>query len=423
MKKRIIAAGAATAVLSLALAGCSAQVNTQDVKTDYGVTADTITLGSLTDVSKIYTALAPSVSAGNQIYFDERNAAGGICGRQVVIDSQDHGSDNTKVTTLFQSIEPNILGLTQLLGSPQQAAIKELVANAEVTAMLAGWSSTALVTADAPNNKYYVLAGTTYPLDVINALSWMQDEKKISKGNTIGYINVPGDFGADARSGGEYFAEENGYEFKGIEITGQEPDLAAQVDQLKSANASVVVVSAGPGVVGKTVAAMKAAGMNVPVIINNPGYTTKFVAADSPTADFFQKNVYIASSLLPFGDETEQTAAVKKAFEDGKAAGTIGETVSGDPLVNYGYAMASIYGQALDKACSNGDLTRAGVNDALSTLSKVVTGVTVDLDYTDRSKSPSTETYISVPSGTASGTTSLVAKTGTSATAEKFSNK
>jgi ABC-type branched-subunit amino acid transport system substrate-binding protein len=421
MMKKTLAVGAAAVAVSLTLAGCASGPDTQNVKTDYGVTATQIKLGSLTDVSKIYAGSAPSIVAGNKIYFDDRNKNSKICGREVVIDVQDHGSDNTKVVTLFQAMEPNILALTQLLGSPQQQAAAAAIQGAGVTSMLAGWSSTALVTPAAPNNKFYVLAGTTYPLDIINGLSYFQDSGKIKKGDQLGYINVPGGFGADAFAGGKYFADKAGYNVNQTVITGTETDLSAQVNALLAKNITALVVSAGPGSVNPAVAAVKASGKNIPILINSPGYASAVVAPNAPTAAFFQSNVFIVSGLLPTSDaNTDALKKVQSAFADAVKSGAVKDTVVNDQQLNYGYAMASILGQAMDAACKAGDMTRAGLNTALGTLSKVVTGVTVDLDYTNRAKSPSTATYVIVPDANALGKSKLVKDIGTSALAADF---
>lgn len=419
--KKTLAVGSAAVAVALTLAGCASGTDTQNIKTDFGVTATEIKLGSLTDVSKVYAGSAPSIVAGNKIYFDDRNKNNPICGRQVTIDVQDHASDNAKVVTLFQAMEPNILALTQLLGSPQQQAAQSVISDAGVTAMLAGWSSAALVTPSAPNNKFYVLAGTTYPLDIINGLAYFQDSGKIKKGDNLGYINVPGSFGADAALGGKYFADKAGYTLNQTVIAGNETDLSAQVNALLAKNITALVVSAGPGSVNPAVAAVKASGKNIPILINSPGFNAAVVTGSAPNAAFFQSNVFIATSLLPTSDaNTDLLKKVQTLFTDGVKAGTFKDTVVNDQQLNYGWALASILGQALDAACKSGDMTRAGVNNALGTLSKVVTGVTVDLDYTNRAKSPSTATYILGPDANALGKSKLIKNVGTSELAKAY---
>ena len=49
MIKKSLTVGAAALAVSLTLAGCATGPDTQNVKTDYGVTATQIKLGSLSD--------------------------------------------------------------------------------------------------------------------------------------------------------------------------------------------------------------------------------------------------------------------------------------------------------------------------------------------------------------------------------------
>lgn len=422
MMKKALALGAAAVAVSLTLAGCASGSDTQNVKTDYGVTPTQIKLGSLSDFSKVFAGSAPQVQAGIDLYFADRNKNNPICGRQVVIDTQDHASDNAKVVTLFQAMEPNILALAQVLGSPQQAAVQSAMASAGVTGMVAGWSSTTLVTPSNPNNKYWVPAGTTYPLDIINGLSWLQDTGKIKKGDNIGYINIPGGFGADSFEGGKYFGEKAGYTMNQVVVSGQETDLSGQVNGLLAKGITALVVSGSPGAVNPAVAAVKASNKNIPVLIQNPGYTPAFVAPNAPLAGFYQSNVFIATSVLPISEKNATNDKVVAQLQEAVKAGKYKETIIAD-AVNNGYSMAAIMGPILDAACKSGDMTRAGVNAAVSTLTKVKTGITPDLDFTNRSKSPSTSTYIWQPDASALGKSKLLKDVGTSEIAKQYQAK
>src|SRR5258708_38030635 len=66
------------------------------VKTDFGVDASTITLGTLTDASGQFAAFSKPIVVGNQMYFDSVNKAGGICGRQGKLIVKDRGYEVNK---------------------------------------------------------------------------------------------------------------------------------------------------------------------------------------------------------------------------------------------------------------------------------------------------------------------------------------
>ena len=51
------------------------------VKTGPGATADTITLGYLPDLSGVFAPNGKAMMEGANLYWDAKNEAGGICGR------------------------------------------------------------------------------------------------------------------------------------------------------------------------------------------------------------------------------------------------------------------------------------------------------------------------------------------------------
>ena len=57
----------------------------------------------------------------------------------------------------------------------------------------------------------------------------------------------------------------------------------------------------------------------------------------------------------------------------------------------------------LQKACTNGDLSRDGITNAFRTISSFDTGLGTTYDFTDPKKAPSHSTYILQPSKTAVG--------------------
>ena len=93
------------------------------IKTGPGVTDKTITLGVLTDLSGVFAPLAGPLTKANQMFWDEQNAKGGVCGRKVKLIVKDHGYDPQKAVVQYRDMGPKVAGLQQLLGSPITAAL------------------------------------------------------------------------------------------------------------------------------------------------------------------------------------------------------------------------------------------------------------------------------------------------------------
>src|SRR5450756_3058750 len=94
--RRSAVAGLAALAVAAAATGCSTKAKNDtgsgsssggtaagSVKTGRGVTADTITIAELTDLTGIFAALGKNITQANQLYWDQKNAAGGVCGRKV----------------------------------------------------------------------------------------------------------------------------------------------------------------------------------------------------------------------------------------------------------------------------------------------------------------------------------------------------
>src|SRR5258708_5205122 len=84
-----------------------------------GVTSNTITIGAVLDTTGPIKVICAPILAGDQLYFNKINAAGGINGRQVklvpVSDSGDATKTKDAVRQLFE--QDNAFALFQVCGS------------------------------------------------------------------------------------------------------------------------------------------------------------------------------------------------------------------------------------------------------------------------------------------------------------------
>jgi hypothetical protein len=99
-------------VAVLVLSACSTKAkggsdtgSSGGVKTGPGVTDSSISLGVLTDLSGVFAVLGKSVTQGAQLYFNDLNKAGGICGRTVKLVIKDDGYDVQKAVTAYAGMK------------------------------------------------------------------------------------------------------------------------------------------------------------------------------------------------------------------------------------------------------------------------------------------------------------------------------
>ncbi len=389
MKHRVRAATLAAA--ALALAACSTTAPTasgggggDDVETGNGVTADGITIGMITDLSGPFAAGAAVQVTETQAYWDQVNADGGICDRDVTVDVQDHGYDPQRAVTLYRSMAPDVVALQQVLGGPTSAAVLPLAEQDSVYVGGVGWAGSALA---YENNQ---LPGASNAVQAANAIDYMVDELGVPEGSTVGVVYFTGDYGGDALAGAEHAAEERGLEILAQEITPATTDLSAQASALAQADVAGVVLAAAPTQLASLAGVLSSQGADVPIIGMNPTFNPSLLT--TPAADALLANAYSMTSVSPYDNpDSPGVQAANELYASADPAGATGWEV---PLA---YVQAELLRQALEGACESGDLTPEGVVAAFRDGGEVDTeGVLPDgLDYSEVGQSPTTTVFVS----------------------------
>ncbi len=361
-----------------------------DVLTDFGVTDDTINLGILTDLTGPFAALSTGIVQGNQLVYDTINDDGGICGRQIELDIQNHGYDVQQAVQLYNQVSPNVLGITQLIGSPMTTALLEQITADEMVTAPASWASTLL------ENPYILMGGTTYDLEMINGIQWMVDQGMIAEGDTVGDINVEGEYGANGLLGAQYAAEELGLNLVEVQVRSTDTDLTSAISSLGSQGVKAIFLTTTPAQTASAVGSAVAGGLDIPFLGNNPVFAPALL--DTPAAAALAANLYVAASTVPYAADTPEAQDLRdrlaEKFPDASPNG--GQF--------YGYGVATIYASVIQRACDNGDLTRAGLQTALTETTDGDTGgIIAPLDYSEPGASPSREIYIAQPDAAADG--------------------
>lgn len=382
------------AVLALTACGTkggdSGSQGTDDsgVRTGAGVTDSTITLGVMTDKTGVFKNLGLGITQGNELWAKDVNATGGVCGRQIALEQVDHGYKADTAKTLYPQIEPKVLGFVQLLGSPVVAALKQNLADDKAVAAPASWSSELL------DNPYVMIVGTTYDVEMIDGLSYLQEKGMIADGDTVGHIYIDGEYGANGLRGSRYYAKQHDLDLREVKITSTDNDLTNIITGLKGDGVTAILLTTSPTQSGSALAANEALGLNVPVLGNNPTFDP--VLHKSPAADALDK-LYVVASSVPFSADIPKAQEVAKKY---KAAYTEPPNAG----VPYGYAVAEVWGAVLNKACENKDLTREGVAAALQQTTSAETGdLVAPLDFSQPGAPATRQVYVAQPDASAEG--------------------
>jgi ABC-type branched-subunit amino acid transport system substrate-binding protein len=390
--------------LALVASACSTKAKKNDdgggsgggsVKAGPGVTDSTINLGVLTDLSGVFAVLGKSITQGAQLYFDDLNKAGGICGRTVKLNIKDDGYDVQKAVGLYADMAPNVLGMEQLLGSPINAALKQNVETDKMFTIPVSWASTIL------DNPYNMIVGSTYDYETINGISWLMKNKGIKAGDAIGHIYLQGEFGEDAYLGSQFAAKQAGLKLVSAQITTTTTDLSSQVASLKSKGVKAILLTTTPTQTASAAAVDAASGLNVPLLGNSPVYVPQLLKTAAGPA--LEKFLYVAASWDAYSGDSAGAVKVRNAYKARFAK----EVPNGG--VDWGYGGAIAYATVLKKACDNKDLTRDGVQAAFRQTSSVDTeGLFPTLDYSHPGDPATSQTNVAQADAKAEGGLTVV---------------
>ena len=410
------AAVAAALVATLALAGCSTRAPEAggggggggQVTTDVGVSADTITLGVLSDTSGPFRNLGTGLVQGNQLWVDDINARGGICGRKIALDVQDSGYKADVATTVYRQQQPQILGYLQLLGSPINAALRGNLESDQVTSLALSWSSIIL------DNPYQIIPGTTYDLEMINGLRYLQDQGLIADGDTLGHIYIGGEYGENGLRGAQYYAQQHGMTIQPAKIASTDTDMAGIVTGFQGAGVKAILLTSTPAQTNSVLNATTTLGLDVPILGNNPTFDPATNLAGTPPPSI--NKLYVSASAVPYSADVPKAKEVREKFV---AKFPDAQKNYGVP---YGYAGGLVWEQILTGACQAGDLTRAGVHKAFTSSESITTDnlVASELDFSKPGSPPSRSVYLAVADPSQEGGLRQVTEPFTAAEAESY---
>jgi ABC-type branched-subunit amino acid transport system substrate-binding protein len=402
--RRTRAAALLAAVAIVTVTGCSTKASNSNasggsgsggsVKTGRGISGNTITIGALTDLSGVFAALGKDVTNAQQLFWDQQNAKGGVCGKyQVKTEVKDHGYVVQNAVQLYSSMKNDVLAIEQTIGSPVNVALADQFQADHMVNIPEAWARS------LTENPQNAVVGATYDVEMANGLDYLMKQGKIKQGDKLGHIYFEGDYGANGLAGSKYFASKHGMTVDEAQIKSTDTDMTAQVTKFKADGVKAILLTTAPAATASAVGVAAQVGLNVPVLGNNPVFAPGLL--QSPAGPALKANMVIASPVPTFDQQQQLLKDYTAKFPGGTPS--LG--------VVHGYADALVMKQILDKACQDGDLTPEGVTKAKQSLSNVNTqNLVVPLDYSKKG-SPSLQSYILQPADGPGGAKQLQAAT------------
>jgi ABC-type branched-subunit amino acid transport system substrate-binding protein len=347
-----------------ACASSSGGSSTSGLKAGPGVdlAKKTITLGILSPYSgPVAAPVGIPIANGVKAFFDHVNDHGGINGFKVQFLEEDTQYNPQIEVQKYNQIRNQVLMIADSLGTQPTFAIKDLAASDHMLVSAATLSSA------LAREKYLILVGTPYRLQVENAFDYVVNKLGVKNPSTA-IIYQNDDYGQDGLTG--YTEAVNVYHLHDVARVSYAPtdtDFTAQVAQLKASGAQYVFMTTLPAATATIIATAYKLGYNPQWILQSPAFSVQLLAV--PALRPLISRAWVVSQGAAWGDTSAPAMAqmiqdMTKYFPNQKP----------DGYFEFGYAESEVTYAILKKAMDNGDLTRDGLFKAFESLQTVDMG-------------------------------------------------
>ena len=355
------------AALLLVLSGCassSSPTSSSTLKAGPGVdvTNKTITLGILSPYSGfVADPIGIPLANGVKVFFDHVNDNGGVDGFKVKFLEEDTQYNPQLEVQKYQQIHNQVLMIADSLGTPTTFAIKDLAAADHMLV------SGATLSSALAREKYLVLVGTPYRLQVENAFDYVVNKLGV-KNPATGIIYQNDEYGQDGLTGyKEAVAAYNLHDVGQATYAATDTSFTAQVAQMKAAGAKYVFLTTIPTATAGIIGTAFKLGYNPQWILQSPAFALGLLAV--PALKLLLSRAWLVAQGATWGDTSVPGMAqllqdVQKYVPNQKP----------DGYFEFGYTESEITYAILKKALDNNDITRDGLFKAFESLNKVDLG-------------------------------------------------
>lgn len=375
MRRRLVLLRSILVVIALVAAACGSDEDEDggstgagEVKTDKGVDDDVIKVAVLNDFSGPVATIGTPAAVGNEIYFDQVNAEGGVCGRKVEVVREDTQYDNQVTIQKYRAVKDDVVAINQLLGTAATFALANDIARDGIMTLAATGSAAVI-----PLENVFIYI-TPFSIEAINAVSWASEEEAGDDEELqLGVIYQADPYGEEGLAAVEFAAEELG----NVDVVATasyaqtDQDFSSQVQAMEDAEAEVVYLHDTPqqtaGILG--VAAQRG---YEPLFIGNSG---SFGSALVEPLGELLDNYRVVTSSAYWGEDVPEMETFLAAAEK------YAPELKPDNFAVIGWSAGMVMRAALERACERGDLTQAGVAAAMDGLKVDLNGMGPNLSY------------------------------------------
>ncbi len=318
------------------------------------VTADTIYLGLLADLSGPLSGNDVDVVDAQLVFWSDLNESGGISGRRVELLIADTGLDPGRYQASYEDLKDRVVFFSHSSGSQNTAAIAaDLVADDRL-AVAAGWYSG---WADPNLGANVIATGSNYCIEAINGLSAIAAAHELETGlpPILAIATDGSEYGEDSAAGARILAEELGLEIRldGGGTIDPTRDMSAVGTEIAGIGVDWTWLATNPNSTAEIVTAALAEEYAGAWSGAMPSFSPWLLASD--LGNYLTDNWRLSMLFAPIGADvggmSEVYAVLADAFPD---------RYPSDGLIE-GYIEFAATKQILDRAAELGDLTPEGL--------------------------------------------------------------
>ena len=317
-----------------------------------GFDGSTIKLGVITPTSGLASVIGKPLTEGNRVYWDAKNARGGVAGKyKVELLVEDSQYQVESALQAYDKIKDDVVAFQQILGTQITKSILPRLKQEQQVAAPATLDSAWI------REKNLVPLGAPYQVEAANGVDYYL--KNGGQGKKICAMAQDDEYGVAGLDGLSQASKTLKFKVAKTVRFATTSDVSAQVGELADAKCDAVVLVSVPNDTASIVTKMIGRNFSPQLIGLLPSWLSGF-ENDPNNGSFFVQHFLLVVEGPAWGDTS--VPGMKQLIDEQQQ---YAPDQKPDHYFGAGYVEASAMDQVLEQAVKNGDLSRAGIQKAL----------------------------------------------------------
>jgi ABC-type branched-subunit amino acid transport system substrate-binding protein len=316
-----------------------------------GFDGNSIKLGVITPESGLAATVGRPLTNGNRVYWQSKNAKGGVGGKYPVeLSVEDSRYQVEAALQGYDKIKGDVVAFQQILGTQ---IVKSILTRLKAEK---GFGGPATLDSLWVKEANLMPIAAQYQVEAANVMDWYQ--RNGGKGKKICAMAQDDEYGAAGLDGLTQSSKTLKFKVAKTVRFATTSDVSAQVGELADANCEAVLLVSLPNDTASIITKMIGRNFTPQVLGLGPTWLTGF-ENDANNGAFFTENFIWVGEGPGWGDQSvpgmaKMIADVQQFAPDQRP----------DQYFAFGYAQAWAMDQILERAVKNGDLSKAGIEKA-----------------------------------------------------------